>query len=52
MTKSITLIEEILANKISNDNKKKLELYLINGPLNDIEKDKLLRIISELLDSK
>lgn len=52
MIESIKLIEEILADRISNESKSKLESYLINGPLNTSEKTKLLHIISDILDAK
>lgn len=46
---TIEKIEEVLSDKISDKKKRKLELFLINSPLDDKQKDTLIEIIRSII---
>ncbi len=49
-----TSIEKInsISDKVEENKKRELELFLINSPLSESQKSDLLKIISNLLDTK
>lgn len=51
-TTSIEKINSILSDKVEENKKRELELFLINSPLSESQKSDLLKIISNLLDTK
>lgn len=49
MKTSISKIEEILGDKIKSDKKRKLELFLINSPLDEKQKIEIIKFINEII---
>jgi len=49
MKTTIEKINEVLSDKISDQKKRKLELFLINSPLDDKQKDEIIEIIRSII---